>query len=137
MYADKNGYIQDSPARQMFCIVDGIVGGEGNGPLDPTPKPAGIIVAGENPVAVDLVCAGIMGFDFAKLPLPNRSFVAHPFPLVAFDACDVIAHSNDDNFGRNILLLRDPIFDFKPHFGWEGNIERADSTKSFSNLVTK
>jgi len=137
MYADKNGHLQNHPQRRIFCIVDGIVGGEGNGPLDPTPNLAGIVLAGANPVAVDLVCAGIMGFDFARLPLPKRSFDAHPFPLVAFYACDVIAHSNDDNFGRNALLLRDPVFDFKPHFGWEGNIERADSTRSFSNLIRK
>jgi len=75
MYADKNGNLQDSPARRIFCIVDGIVGGEGNGPLDPTPKPAGIVLAGMNPVAVDLVCARLMGFDYKRLPVLFKAMV--------------------------------------------------------------
>jgi hypothetical protein len=31
MYAGRDGLLQDSAARRMFCIVHGIVGGEGNG----------------------------------------------------------------------------------------------------------
>ena len=31
MYAQSSGCLQAKPARRMFCIVDGIVGGDGNG----------------------------------------------------------------------------------------------------------
>jgi uncharacterized protein (DUF362 family) len=44
-----------------FSIVDGIVGMEGNGPLQGTPKPCGVLVLGQDPVAVDATCARIMG----------------------------------------------------------------------------
>ncbi|MEO8371956.1 MAG: DUF362 domain-containing protein [Candidatus Solibacter sp.] len=46
-----------------FAIVDGIVGMEGNGPIQGTPKPAGILVAGSDPVAVDATCCRIMKID--------------------------------------------------------------------------
>jgi uncharacterized protein (DUF362 family) len=46
-----------------FAIVDGIVGMEGNGPIQGTPKHAGVLVAGKDPVAVDATCCRIMRID--------------------------------------------------------------------------
>jgi uncharacterized protein (DUF362 family) len=46
-----------------FAIVDGIVGMEGNGPIQGTPKPVGVLVAGKDPVAVDATCCRIMKID--------------------------------------------------------------------------
>ena len=47
--------------RPDFAIVDGIVGMEGNGPIQGSPKPCGILVMGDDPVAVDATCARVMG----------------------------------------------------------------------------
>jgi uncharacterized protein (DUF362 family) len=46
-----------------FAIVDGIVGMEGNGPIQGTPKAAGVVVAGASLPAVDATCCRIMGLD--------------------------------------------------------------------------
>jgi uncharacterized protein (DUF362 family) len=46
-----------------FSIVDGIVGMEGNGPIQGTPRPVGVVVAGADPVAVDATCCRIMHID--------------------------------------------------------------------------
>ncbi|HZT29924.1 MAG TPA: DUF362 domain-containing protein [Bryobacteraceae bacterium] len=46
-----------------FAIVDGIVGMEGNGPIQGTPKTAGVLVVGSDMVAVDATCCRIMGID--------------------------------------------------------------------------
>ncbi|MGD0128454.1 MAG: DUF362 domain-containing protein [Terriglobia bacterium] len=51
----------NSTVRPDFAIVDGIVGMEGNGPLQGEARPCGLIVAGDDPVAVDATCARIMG----------------------------------------------------------------------------
>lgn len=51
----------------QFAVVDGIVGMEGNGPIQGTPKTAGVIVAGTDPVAVDCTCCRIMGIDPGKI----------------------------------------------------------------------
>jgi len=48
---------------RAFSIVDGITGMEGNGPIQGTPRPAGVIVAGADPVAVDATCCRLMGLD--------------------------------------------------------------------------
>jgi uncharacterized protein (DUF362 family) len=50
-----------------FAIVDGIVGMEGNGPIQGTPKHVGVLVAGRDPVAVDATCCRIMKIDPMKI----------------------------------------------------------------------
>jgi len=52
---------------KTFAIVDGIVGMEGNGPIQGTPRAAGVVVAGASPVAVDATCCRIMGLDPARI----------------------------------------------------------------------
>jgi uncharacterized protein (DUF362 family) len=49
--------------RRTFAIVDGIVGMEGNGPIQGVPKQAGVLVMGSDLVAVDATCCRIMGID--------------------------------------------------------------------------
>ncbi|HXM45452.1 MAG TPA: DUF362 domain-containing protein [Bryobacteraceae bacterium] len=50
-----------------FAIVDGIVGMEGNGPIQGTAKRAGVVVAGRDLAAVDASCCQIMGIDPHKI----------------------------------------------------------------------
>jgi uncharacterized protein (DUF362 family) len=52
---------------KSFAIVDGIVGMEGNGPIQGTPKQAGVLVAGRDLAAVDATCCRIMGIDPARV----------------------------------------------------------------------
>jgi uncharacterized protein (DUF362 family) len=51
-----------------FAIVDGIVGMEGNGPIQGAPKRAGVLVFGDDPVAVDASAARLMGLAPEKVP---------------------------------------------------------------------
>jgi uncharacterized protein (DUF362 family) len=46
---------------RSFAIVDGIVGMEGNGPIQGAPKQSGVLVMGSDLVAVDSTCCRIMG----------------------------------------------------------------------------
>lgn len=50
-----------------FAIVDGIVGMEGNGPIQGQAKHAGLVVAGSDLAAVDATCCRIMGIDPAMV----------------------------------------------------------------------
>jgi uncharacterized protein (DUF362 family) len=53
--------------RNTFALVDGIVGMEGNGPIQGRPKRAGVMVMGWDLAAVDSTCCRIMGIDPAKV----------------------------------------------------------------------
>jgi len=51
----------NAAARPDFAIVDGILGMEGNGPIQGIPKHAGVLLFGDDPVAVDATCCRVMG----------------------------------------------------------------------------
>jgi uncharacterized protein (DUF362 family) len=51
----------NAAARPDFAIVDGIVGMDGNGPIQGRPKASGVLIFGNDPVAVDATCCRVMG----------------------------------------------------------------------------
>ena len=53
--------------RPSYAIVDGIVGMQGNGPIDGTQIAAGVLVFGDDPVATDTIAASLMGMDPTKI----------------------------------------------------------------------
>ena len=64
-WADISSSILDinSTVRPDFAIVDGIVGMEGNGPIQGTAKSSGVLILGDDPVAVDATSARVMGLE--------------------------------------------------------------------------
>lgn len=50
-----------------LAIVDGIIGMEGDGPLNGTAKPLGVVVMGSDPLAVDATCCRLMRLDPMKI----------------------------------------------------------------------
>ena len=63
----------NAAARPDFAIVDGIVGMEGNGPIQGAPKRAGVIVLGDDPVAVDATCCRVMGLIPERVKYLSRA----------------------------------------------------------------
>ena len=57
----------NATVKPHFAIVDGIVGMEGDGPIMGTPKNAGVLVIGRNPLSVDATCCRIMGINPSKV----------------------------------------------------------------------
>jgi len=51
----------NAAVKPDFAIVDGIIGMEGNGPIQGTPKACGALIFGDDPVAVDATCCRVMG----------------------------------------------------------------------------
>jgi hypothetical protein len=45
-----------------YAIYDAIVAGEGQGPMNPSPRKLGLLVAGSNPANVDVAMANLMGY---------------------------------------------------------------------------
>jgi uncharacterized protein (DUF362 family) len=58
---------------RSFAIVDGIVGMEGNGPVQGRPRPCGVVVMGADLAAVDATACRIMGIDPAKIEYLRQS----------------------------------------------------------------
>lgn len=121
-YADRAGQLRDTPQRRYLSVIDGIIGGMEEGPLKPRPRPAGILAAGFNPVAVDVVCTRVMGFDYRRIPQIRRALERVWLPLGNFVASPIAVKSNVARW-EQILQSDDVGLNFTPTRGWRGQIE--------------
>ncbi|MBN1592931.1 MAG: DUF362 domain-containing protein, partial [Candidatus Coatesbacteria bacterium] len=80
-HADINGVLQPRRQRRFFAIVDGFIAGEGNGPMAPGPRQEGIVMAGQDPVALDWTAAQLMGFDPQAIKLIAGAAARHRLPI--------------------------------------------------------
>lgn len=125
LWFDGDGKPRSSP-RRYLTIVDGIIAGEGEGPMEPDPKPVGLLFGGTNPVAVDAVGARLMGFDPYAIPMLTGALRQESFPIwdkeLTLD--DIIVHSFGlEGFEGRLGDIKHPGFGFVPSIGWRGHIE--------------
>jgi uncharacterized protein (DUF362 family) len=123
IYADRNGRMAETPQRKCLTIVDAILAGDGEGPMEPDSRPCGMLIGGLNPVAVDAVLTTMIGFDYRKIPLIARGFEMTDWPLCDFAPDEIEVHSDDSRW--NSLKVGQPCKDlrFRPPSGWLGHIE--------------
>jgi uncharacterized protein (DUF362 family) len=89
----------NAAARPDFAIVDGIMGMEGNGPIQGTPKDSGVLIFGNDPVAVDATCCRVMGLR------PERvKYLARAGTLLGHLKSDKIKQ-----LGESIASVRTPF----------------------------
>ena len=122
-YAHPDGSLDSRPLRRYFSFVDGIIAGDHNGPVSAKPYPAGLLLAGCNPVAVDAVATRLMGFDVRKVPVVGHAFDPHPLPLIECAYEDLQLCGNRHDITWEALAEGAMPFQFEPHFGWKGHIE--------------
>ncbi|MBN2095568.1 MAG: DUF362 domain-containing protein [Candidatus Aenigmarchaeota archaeon] len=126
IHADKNGSLKPAPQRKYFALVDGIVAGEGFGPLNSLPKKTGVILGGFDPLLVDFVGTRVMGFDEEKIKTLSNAGKQGKY---AFGESDFSAVELKSKSKRWKGLLESPknAFHFKPAPGWKGHIEKEVS----------
>ncbi|MGO9342593.1 MAG: DUF362 domain-containing protein [Acidimicrobiales bacterium] len=123
-FARPDGKIANSPQRSHLVLVDGIVGGEGEGPLSPSPVPAGVLVFSDDPVAADVTCARLMGYDPGRIPLLMHAMnPSMPLPLRSWDTC--VVQWDEDRFTDLDSIPSVLGRPFRPPKGWIGSIERS------------
>jgi uncharacterized protein (DUF362 family) len=104
LYADGGGALQLVKQRRYLSVVDAIIGMEGPTAYDPpgTPRPTGVIIAGQDPVAVDAVGSRVMGFNHTLLTSVSHIEAVTDHPIGSADAvytCVLGASLNEDLFG--------------------------------------
>ena len=124
LFADREGRIHDKAQRRFLSVVDGIIGGEEEGPLSPSPKPCGVLIAGENPLAVDLVGARLMGFDWKKIKYLRWLVEQSPQSIGVRDPEKDIEITSNVAEWRDLMQNPSALdLGFVPHPGWIGQIE--------------
>jgi len=128
-YGNRDGSLREPQLqnrKRHFALVDGILAGEGRGPLDPDPVNAGVVIFGIHPPSVDAACAYLMGFDPQKIPIVARAFQCRSYPLAGHDWREVAIRSNHAEWNHPLTdIAPADTFHFAPHFGWKGHIEQS------------
>jgi uncharacterized protein (DUF362 family) len=77
VFGKGDGSIGETPQRVLYSLCDGIVGGQGDGPLKPEPLPLGILSFSNNSALNDLCMAELMQLKIEKIPLlfEAKSFI--------------------------------------------------------------
>jgi uncharacterized protein (DUF362 family) len=129
LYGDGNGCLNSTPTRRRFVVVDGIVAGQGMGPVHADALPCGLILCGQNPVAVDVIGAEIMGFAHERIPVLARALAPHSLPLIGYAAEEIEIRSNVTSWRGDLESLRSANpFQFAAPLGWISYVERTRST---------
>jgi hypothetical protein len=119
-YADEEGCINQAAQRRYLSLVDGFLAGEGEGPLEPTPRACGLLIAGFLPAGVDSICARVIGFDPEKIPL-IRHALETPWLTPPGQKIEVV--SNETRWTAALSWKRRDSLGFQPSRGWLGHIE--------------
>jgi hypothetical protein len=98
-HADRNGRLQAERQRLHVMVTDGIVGGEGNGPLSPQPVTLGYLSFADNVAFGDYFNCLAMGFDPRRIPMIANAFRTAPYRLVADGVEPERLHHNGELIG--------------------------------------
>lgn len=69
IYGKSDGTLADVPQRTLYTLCDGIIGGQGNGPLSPEPVASGFIAFSNNSYAMDVVAGKLFKLNIDRIPL--------------------------------------------------------------------
>jgi uncharacterized protein (DUF362 family) len=80
-YADASGEMRDTPQRAHLGLVDGVIAGEGDGPLSPHAVRGGALIFGRDVAAIDWIACRMMGYDPLAIPIVREAFRVMRFPI--------------------------------------------------------
>ena len=124
-YSPSEGSLQLQPQRRYFAVVDGIVAMEGNGPLRGTPRSAGIVLGGDDPFALDVVSATLLGFDWKRIRLLQGVADSDPactYSALSRDLSALELLSNVEPW-QSLDQLGQQHLQFQPPAGWRQFVE--------------
>lgn len=127
IYGAIDGTLRNQPQRQNLILVDGLIGGEGEGPLSPKAVKAGALLFCDDVALCDWAAARLIGFDPEKLPLLREAFGNSAYPISTIDPLRQDVFFNGDK-ERLLAILAAHENRFKPPQGWLGHIEFYESS---------
>lgn len=128
-YSDAGGFHPEAeaPVRRVLTVLDGVVGGEGEGPLAPRDVPTGVVLAALDPVALDLAAVRLMGFCWERIPKVREALESRVLPLTDLAGPEVVVVREvvpgEAAPRERPLSALAPLRPFEPHPGWRGAIE--------------
>jgi uncharacterized protein (DUF362 family) len=136
LYGQRDGRLANFPVRKVLCLFDGIVTGEGDGPIHVRGRTDGVLMLSNDPCFADLGAALLMGFEPNRIALIREAFRMDDLPIssappsAAKFLLNGLPLAAEDIPGK--VLQR-----FQPPRGWIGRIEHhgTGNTSIGRNIV--
>ena len=124
-YDPATSTMQSRRKCRYFAVVDGIIAMEGNGPLRGSPRPSGVVMGGDDPLALDVVAATLMGFDWRRIRmLKGIADSKHAAKYSAFAGDELAIDLLSDNPEWNSMeTLKQRHLNFRAPSGWRDFVE--------------
>lgn len=122
LYGCSDGTLSTNLQRNIYSLTDGIIAGENEGPLAPTPVKLGIVTFASSSAYADLVHSTLMNFDWQKIPLVQNSFEKYKYSLTELmpENCQVYFQNNSFSLEE---IKNKFSYPFQSARGWKNYIE--------------
>ena len=111
MVVDLYKAFQKGP-KKFFSVIDGILGGEGNGPFCPEPKDSRILILGTDLLETDIVATRLMGFQYRHIKYLDYLIKEKRITPQHIDFI------SDLYTWADLFESHDKLLDFKPPHRW-------------------
>ncbi|MBF0560159.1 MAG: DUF362 domain-containing protein [Nitrospirae bacterium] len=112
-----------SDRTKYLAILDGLIAGEKESPLAPTPVRSGIMMASFNPLAMDTVAAAMMGLDIHSIKQIVQGFDLKKLPLAKFSIEDIEILGQESFRCVSEIYSQKAYIPFNPSVGFKGFVE--------------
>jgi uncharacterized protein (DUF362 family) len=116
-FARPDGTLADVEQRRHIVLIDGVIGGEAEGPVYPRGVNAGVVIFGSDPLWADVAAARVMQFAPESIPLLSSSVPMGKYPLTntAIDDVEFVIDGRPANVSALSSVLDRG---FVPPKGW-------------------
>jgi len=128
-YGKVDGTMADRPQRVVLTVVDGILAGEGEGPLESRPVAANTLIYGDDQAWTDVVTAAWMGFDYRRISLLREALRVRRYPIWSGELQaerleqEAVAEVNGEKLTLAEIWQRPGALRFAAPMGWVGTME--------------
>jgi hypothetical protein len=109
-HCDANGVMHEEKVRSHWSLIDGVVGGEGRGPLRPDPVESRTIAFSDDAVLADFAAATLMGFDPLAVPHVRHAWRNARARVVV------------NGVEGDMSLMQPCVVRYEPPPGWRGHL---------------
>ncbi len=132
LYGNADATMTNRVQRQVIHIVDAVIAGQGNGPLSPDPLTMGLVMAGQNAAATDLVGARLLAYNPLRIPLVRGAFEKFRWPVTDFRS-EQVRLVGDLGEGVAHDLLQQYAFEVNHPAGWRDAAVDARETATIAS----
>jgi uncharacterized protein (DUF362 family) len=119
-FCDRDGVLHASPVRRHVALVDGVIGGEGRGPLRPEPVASHTLFFCDDAVLADYAASVLMGFDPLAVPHLRHALLDSTSPMFRpnLSSARIIAEGGEGG----MEFLKRYAGRYAPPPGWQGHL---------------